>query len=236
MVRAEVDDMMMRRTKALLLACAWLGGGCATRYLPPPAAPSRAAITPGYAPPPLREGEGQVSFDVARGRARVELVTERTQAGPYATSLGLAPRGVAYAPLTQYTLRPVCETPCVANLPLGPRQVLFTDVDPGTGRTSTAFINVGAAPSAVRHAMGRETSSLGGVVGAAIMAGLGGAVALAGGLLMGFQDASRPGHENLALAGGVTLGVGLALAAGGAVLGVASRPTLQPGATTQWTP
>lgn len=228
--------MTTRRLKGALLACAWLGIGCATRYLPPPAAPARVAVTPGYAPPPLHDGEGQVTFGVTRGRARVELVTQRTQVEPYSSALGFAPRGSAYAPQTQYTLRPVCETPCVANLPLGPQQVLFTDADPSTGRTSTAYINVGASPSVVRHTLGRQSTSLGGTIGSVLMASLGGAFALAGGLLMGFQDSSRPGYENLTLAGGITLGVGLAVSVGGVVLGVASRPVMQPGSTTQWTP
>jgi hypothetical protein len=190
-----------------------------------------------HAPPPPHEGEGQVTLDVSTGRARAELVTQRTQVEPYQSGVGFAPRGYGgYAPQAQYTLRPLCLTPCTVNLPQGTHEVLFSDVDMGSGRTSTAFVDVGAAPSVLRHAMGRQTSSVGGIVGAVVMGGLGTALSLAGGMLMGFQDASQPGHENLAIAGGVTLGVGAALGVGAIVLGLTSRPTVQPGTSTQWTP
>jgi hypothetical protein len=224
------------RSLAALLGV-WGLHGCATRFLPPPQDPARVAPRVVTAPPPLREGEGQVTLSTTSGRARVELITARTQVEPYQWGNGFTPRGYnGYAPQTQYTLRPLCLTPCAVNLPLGTHELLFTDVNMGSGRTSTAFVDVGATSSIVRHTMGRQTSSVGGLVGSIVMGGLGVALALAGGMLIGFQDASDPSRAGLAVAGGVTLGIGAGLGVGATILGFASRPTLQPGASTQWTP
>ncbi len=219
------------------LLCAWLAGGCSTRFLPPPAVPARVASRIEVPAPPLREGEGQVTLDATTGPARVELITERTQVVPYATGMSIGPRGYnAYAPATQYRLRPLCLAPCAVNLPLGTHELFFSAEDVSSGQASTAFVNVTATPSILRHAMGRQTSSVGGIVGTVILGGLGVATSLAGGLLMGFQDSSRPDREDFALAGGITLGVGVALGVGAVVLGFASRPVVQPGSSVQWVP
>lgn len=224
-----------RALGALLGVCCL--GGCATKFLPAPQEPSRVVPHVVNAPPPPHEGEGQVTLATTSGRARAELVTQRTQVEPYQSGAGFAPRGYnGYAPQTQYTLRPLCLTPCTVNLPLGTHEVLFSDVNMGSGRTSTAFVDVGATPSIVRHTMGRQTSSVGGLVGAIVMGGLGVALSLAGGMLIGFQDASDTSRASLGLAGGITLGIGAGLGVGAVLLGFASRPTVQPGASTQWTP
>ncbi len=212
-------------------------GGCATRYLPPPQTPARVVPEVAAAPPPPTAGEGRVTLASTAGRARVELITQRTQIEPYTSGFGLAPRGSSGLALqTQYTLRPLCLTPCAVNLPLGTHELLFSDVNPGTGRTSTAFVDVGATPSVLRHTLGRQTTSVGGLVGSIVMGGLGAALSLAGTMLLLVHDDADARHDSLDVAGGITLGVGAGLGVGALLLGLASRPTVQPGASTQWTP
>jgi hypothetical protein len=101
---------------------------------------------------------------------------------------------------------------------------------------STAFVDVTETPSFVRHALGHQTSALGGLISGIMLGGVGFTLALAGGLLAAFHDASDPRRENLGLIGGSLGGVGLVMSVVGIVLGYSSRPELRPGATTQWAP
>ena len=219
------------------LLSALLGIGCATRHLPPPATPARMPTQVSFPAPPLRDGEGQVTLDVVPEAARVDLIASRAQVVPAAMGAPFAPRGYgAFPTATQYTVRPLCVTPCAVNLPLGTHELLFSALDPGSPRTSTAFVNISSTPSVVRHAMGRQSVSTGGLIGAFVMGGLGIALSLTGGLFMAFQDSSRPDRSDFTVAGGITLGVGAALNIGAIVLGLVSRPVSQPGTTVQWTP
>jgi len=52
-------------------------------------------------------------------------------------------------------------------------------------------------------------------------------------MLIGNDETS---DTDLRPAGGITLGIGAAMSLGAWLLGEASRPTVRPGATTQWTP
>lgn len=205
------------------------------RFAAPPRAPDRATVT---AEPPRAPtaDEGTVVLDVTEGRARVELVTGRTQPDPnnnvWMTGYGRGWQAGMMPP--NLTLRALCMTPCAVNLPRGDHELLFEDLDPSAQRVSTAMVRVGERPSVVRHALGAQQSDPGGIIGALLLGGLGVVLMGAGGLLLGFgTDADgtdlRPG-------GGVTLGVGAALTIAGTILGVRARPLIQPGATTQWTP
>lgn len=219
------------------MLCASLSTGCATRYLPPPARPARVEPRVGSAPPPPPEGEGRVTLDTPGGTARAELITQRTQMAGARGGTFVGHHGhAAYVGSTQYTLRPLCQTPCSVNLPLGAHEILFTGDDPSSDRSSAAYVNVGAAPSIVRHAMGRQSNSVGALVGGVLMTGLGVAVALVGGVLLALEDDSGAGAAGFDTAGWTTVGIGLGLGAGGVVLGQVGRPVEQPGATTQWTP
>ncbi|TAK32678.1 MAG: hypothetical protein EPO40_01870 [Myxococcaceae bacterium] len=220
-----------------ILLFASLSMGCATRYLPPPRQPARVAPRVENEPVALREGEGRVTLDTPDGPASAELITQRTQiagaqGGTYVGHHGHA----AFVPSTQYTLRPLCQTPCAVNLPVGAHQILFTSVDPSSGRSSAAYVNVGATPSIARHAMGRQSTSVGALVGGILMAGLGAALSLVGGVVLALPDSASPRTAGSDIAGWTTLGIGLGLGVGGIVLGLAGRPTDQPGSTTQWVP
>lgn len=209
---------------------------CATRYLPPPAAPERVAPQAVAEAPPAHEGEGTVTLDVAGERARVERVTSRTQYVNPGAGMTFGRRGSALTPTMQYTLQPLCETPCAVNLPLGPNELLFSSLDPSSSRSSAAFVQVSPRPSVVRHALGSQTSHVGGIIGAILMGGFGAAGVMAGGALLLVDQSSERHTDGLGTAGAITLGVGAALAAGAVALGLLSRPEEQPGATTQWSP
>lgn len=209
---------------------------CATRYLPPPAAPARVAPQGVLAAPPAHEGEGTVTFDSEGERARVERVTSRAQFVNLAAGMSLGRRSSNLTPTTQYTLAPLCETPCAVNLPLGSSEVLFSSLDPSSNRSSTAFVQVTSQPTVVRHTMGMQSTSVWGVVGSILLGGFSAAALMTGGALLLVSDSSNPRTSGLDTAGYITLGIGGALAAGAVALGLSSRPEQQPGATTQWAP
>lgn len=210
---------------------------CATRYLPPPATPERVVPRVGYAAPTPREGEGQVTFDAVGERARVERVTSRTQNVNLSAGLTLGRRGTnTLTPTVQYSLAPLCETPCTVNLPLGTHEVMFSAADPSSGRASTVFVQSEPAPTIVRHAMGTQSTNLGGLIGAILLGTFSVTAVLVGGVLALLHDPDDPRTEGLDTAGFVTLGVGVALGVGAVSLGLTSRPVYQPGSTVQWSP
>jgi hypothetical protein len=227
---------MHHKPIALVLVASLALQACSTRYLPPPRAPERAAVVAAAAPP-LREGDGQVTLDVVGGPARADLVTERLQGLGGTTAWSTRGRMVVTPGGVQLTTRPLCITPCAVNLPLGQHEILFSAPDDPVARSSTGFVNVTPHPSIVRHALGRQETHLGGLLGALLLDGLGFAAMAAGAVLLAFSGVSDHGAvRDYDVAGYTTLGVGAAMLTSGIVLGHASRPESQPGATTQWTP
>jgi len=176
---------------------------------------------------PPTEAEGTVTFDVVDGPAQVDLITHRPL-------LHLVRSSNVYDASEHGVARPLCQTPCTVNLPSGYHQVQFSHSSPGTGRESLGYVQVGTRPVVVRHALGQfqhaaRAESLWGMT-----AFVGILTFVVGGLLLPISEC--PGE------GGVRP-VALTLVGGGALLSLASwwgfwsaRPTVQPGATTQWTP
>jgi hypothetical protein len=111
-----------------------------------------------------------VTFDSVGERARVERITSRSQYVNLSAGMTLGRRGMTtFTPTTQYNLAPLCETPCTVNLPLGAHEVLFSAVAPSSNRVSSVFVQSEATPTIVWHAMGMQSSNLGGLVGAILM-------------------------------------------------------------------
>lgn len=221
---------MRRHAVALVALCL---PACTVRYVAPPPAPPMVGSL--RAPPraPSAE-EGTVTLEADR-RSRVELITGRQEIDPNLDAWGVGGRQWSPAPLAGHlTLRPLCQTPCAVNLPRGDHEVLFSDVDPSTGRTSIASVRVGERPSLLRHSLGRQTHDVGGVIGAVILGGLGASALALGGMFMAFGTSDD--GTDLRPAGGVSLGIGAALGISSVIVGLISRPTRQLGATTQWTP
>lgn len=217
------------------LTAALFLNGCTARQIPPPRMPQRVMPAAVADAPPAGAGEGRVVLDVAGVPARVDEVVQRSEFAGVPQGMTVRAGGNYMVGGRQRLTRPLCLTPCAVNLTLGYHELLFSALDDDT-HSSTGFVTAAAAPSVVRHALGRETTSFGGIIGAILMGGLGFAGTLAGGALVGIGDDESRGRTGLATAGWVTLGVGLALGAGAVALGFASRPTIQPGRTLQWTP
>lgn len=206
---------------------------CVPRGLPPPAVPPRSVPTVVSELPPPGAGEGRVVLDAVEGPARADEVVQRSEnmaipqgAVGYRGALFVGPQRVT---------RPLCLLPCAVNLSLGHHEVLFSVLD-DPSRNSAGFISVGAAPSVARHAIGRSTTSVGGVIGAFVMGMFGVAGLVTGPVLLGFGDDEARGRTGFVTAGWATLGIGVALGAGAVALGLVSRPTVQPGRTIQWNP
>lgn len=224
--------MILRTVTAL---CITLGlAACTTRHVAPPAAPSRGALELIAPPRAPAENEGAVTLD-AEPAARVELIVRRTQPDPAASTWTSQGRGWgAIPPQSQLDLRPLCHTPCAVVLPRGDHELLFTAIDPSTQRNSTASVRVGERPSIARHALGRQTTSVGSAVAAVILGTLGLGLGMMGGAFVGIGETED--GTDLRPSGGILLGVGAAMGIGAWILGEVARPTLQPGSTTAWTP
>jgi hypothetical protein len=69
--------------------------------------------------------------------------------------------------------------------------------------------------------------STGGLIGSLVLGGLGGGLMAIG---------TTESGTDLSGSGGITLGVGRAMVLGAWLLGEQSRPVMQHGSTTQWTP
>lgn len=205
---------------------------CSARLLPPTAVPRRVVPSVVSEVPPPSSGEGRVVLD-ADGAARVDEVIQRSEATALPQVAGIY-RGTVYVGPQRVT-RPLCLTPCAVNLAFGHHEVLFSVLD-DPSRTSTGFINVGSSPSIARHAIGQTTSSPGGLIGALVMGMFSIAGFVTGPVLLGFGDDEARGRTGFVTAGWLTLGIGAALGAGAVALGLASRPTVQPGSTVQWVP
>jgi len=172
--------------------------------------------------------------DVTDGAARVELLVQRTQIDPnaaWANQRGSWQPAAAHGGLVT---RPLCRTPCTINLPRGDHELLLTHADPSTDRSSTAPVRIGARPSVLRHTLGHQQMSVAGLIGGLLLGSFGVGIGLTGGALLGIGEDST--GSDLRPAGGILLGVGVAMGILGWLWGDASRPTIQPGSTTQWTP
>lgn len=206
---------------------------CSPRGLPPPAVPPHSIPTVVIELPPPGAGEGRVVLDTTEGPARADEVVQRSENTVIAQGV-VSHRGTHFVAPQRLT-RPLCLLPCAVNLSLGHHEVLFSLLD-DPSRNSAGFISVGASPSVARHAIGRSTTSVGGVIGALVMGVFGFAGLVTGPALLGLGDDEARGRTGFVTAGWVTLGIGVALGAGAVALGLMSRPTVQPGRTIQWTP
>jgi len=189
--------------------------------------------------------EGTVTLDVTEGTAQVRRITEvRLLPGErYRQSLGSRAPGdgsdipTDTEPPRALEATPLCQTPCVVNLPRGYHHLEFVDAHVVPPRASTAFVYAAARPSIARHALGlRDVSadadtafffSMASAILALTFGGLG------VGMLLRGED-SRGEDERLP--GAVFLGLGIASGIAAWLLAYLPRTRIQAGATTQWTP
>jgi hypothetical protein len=215
------------KTTLASLAFAALAG-CAVQ-LPPPATPAK--IMPQAPPPPgpPAQGMGQVTLDTVAEPASVDAIT------------GFTEFSLRHGDVVGVNVQPVCpSTPCVADLPLGTRQLIFSSIgDPN--HSATATVSVGAQPSVFRGALGHNDPHTAQLTGGALASGFGFMLASSG-LVLHFVGSSTdpvthaPRSEGLSHAGNGLLIAGGALLVAGIVLMATGAPEYQQGTGIQWTP
>jgi len=127
-----------------------------------------------------------------------------------------------------------CDTPCTLVLPRGAHTLRLLRHGARPAHVDTVAVEVGAHPRVVRHLLSQHRGSDGGMV-AAILLGSATFVSTLLGVAFLAVGEDEMGRDLRPLAG-VTLGTGLVLGFATWLIGVASRPRVHPGATTQWTP
>jgi hypothetical protein len=196
--------MRMRMAVASLVVAAC--SACGAQQLPPPPAPSHDL--PSVALPELPPAAGT-------GRVIVETNGEAAHVGE----------------VTLASVRPLCTTPCVLDLPYGAHPLLLRSTNDET-RASAAEVDVGPRPKVFRHTLGERTD--GGPVRPVALSilGVGLLTAVTGGILWGVSASGRTG--SLRTTGEIATGAG----AGAVMLSLPllffARPTERPGATTEW--
>jgi hypothetical protein len=223
--------MKTRATAVLMIVC--FGQAACVRNLPPPPAPAQELPKPVANVPPDVEGKSRVVIDVTNGPARVDEVM--------ATAQSEATDGrhtyVSYGEIT----RPVClTTPCAVNLEYGQHNLRLVSTNKDdVGSVGT--VDVGQSDSVFRHTMGQQstggavhalgtTSTILGLTGAI----LGGSFLLVGAISSGSNPDGTSSGGGITTAGEVTLGIGVGLLALGIGMMIASPPTSQEGASTQF--
>ena len=190
---------------ALLLAV----NGCGVNRLPPPQVPDKVVPQLATEGDPPEKDEGTVVIDTTNGPATV---------------------GVSLWGSTSMT-HPVCATtPCAANLPYGTYTLIFhgrNDPD----QESSEIVQVGRAPSILRHTMGSTHASYGLYSGGFVTLVIG--VLVAGFGLIGLADSSGFVSKNSAY---IMTGVGAAATIGGGLMMYYGRPEVTPGSSIQWAP
>jgi|SRR4051812_30741418 hypothetical protein len=188
---------------ALMLAV----NGCGAHVMPPPQVPEKTVPQLAMPGEPPEADEGQVVIDTTNGPATVQV-----------SLLGM-------------WTHPLCATtPCAANLPLGTFNLIFKGrTDPAL--QSSEIVQVGRAPSILRHTMGSARTSPGLYLGGMglLIAGI-----VVGGIgLMALGDSSGFIPKNSAY---VSLGVGAAAMGVGGWMMLEGRPEITPGSSVQWAP
>jgi hypothetical protein len=193
---------LMLWTPAVLLAV----NGCTARRMPPPNVPEKTVpqlAMPAEAP---EADEGQVIIDTTNGPATVQVSLLGTM------------------------MHPLCATtPCAANLPYGTYNLIFRGRnDPAL--ESSEIVQVGRAPSVLRHTMG-STHVSGGLY-------FGGLIAVIAGVMVGSFGLLGLGSDGFISKNSsyVSIGLGAAATGVGAWMMLDGRPEVTPGSSIQWTP
>jgi hypothetical protein len=213
----------MTTDRRVLLACALAGacGACsgAPRQLEARTPPPRELppVEMPATPPP--EGHGRVVFDTTDGRMRVTA-----QYDPR-----FAPPGHV-APSSR--TGELCDTPCVADLPLGTYR-LFLSGQVGDGiRGDSDDLEVKEGVTVYRRAPGKYTTP---TFGEAILPGIVLAVGLTAAAVGAAVMAQRDADGSAMVAGGTTFGLGVLISVGSGIwLYNATRAEQQEGSTTVW--
>ncbi len=213
----------------------------------PPPMPARAEPVIADAPrEPPAPPNGRLVLDTEGGSATVSRVTETSYAiGPPPPSISRAERPWTrspWAPVLQRHEELLCVTPCTVDLRQGAHQLVFRGSEPDGSRASTADVVVTSKTTVVRHAVGREPRVNSGFAGGILLAFLGGAFTVMGGVAAAAgsafpardADGSPSGARTIQTIGFTLLGLGVAMGTTGGILIATQRPVEQAGSTTLW--
>ena len=221
---ARQNESMKQPASLRLLAGALLAllAGC-VKHLPPATAPEPVAPAVAIDGEPAT-GHGRLVLDVVDGPTpiqRVHVGSERIDSG----------QGREHWSLYESPER-LCESPCVAELPLG-NVMLGFPVAGDSQQTEVELVHVSDEPGVYRRVLSHrevddETAYMLGII-SAVFGGMSmgvGAIFLPVGL--GERD------DGLVTAGAVTLGVGGALVAAGVIGILVGRPVYRPGSSARF--
>lgn len=199
--------------KQLLACLAIATTACGPVYHPKRPTPE-PTLPSGFDPDqtPTEPGTGQVVLDtVGESADVVEVLATESWRGTYVA--GFAQR-----------TRPVCSTPCVANLPYGAHLLRFasrTDAE----LDGAEMIDVTRVRRAHRYDMQRTKTHTAGMIGGIILFSFGITAAIAGGAVGLATDSPE---------GGTVALIGAGMAVGGGLLWNSSRTEIEPGSLTSW--
>jgi hypothetical protein len=224
---------MLRRALVLAVGCSGLFvGGCGYAEVAPPQAPAPA--TPQGAEPrttPPEPGLTRVLLDADGEDAVVTDVVDASLAVAEAKGGGVSATAQGYAE----TVKPVCITPCFADLAPGLHVLRFSSQT--DDRESVAKIQVGERAKVVRHAMGRTEHPFSWVnFTGSVLVYVGAAVAVTGGMMLAVDAGNDSGDPSKGLGlglGGPVLGAGAGALLIGIPMMIFGRPVRQEGATTE---
>jgi hypothetical protein len=196
--------------------------GCVKQLAPAPIPePRPPTVTAGTA----AAGTGRLIVDVVDGPAPVTRV--RMEATPSPNPQGL--------PTVRFEQTPteLCPAaPCVTDVPIG-NVLLGFPVIGDEGALETELVNVGPDPSVYRRSLSVYTDNTGATRILGILAtSIGAASAITGTALL--PIGLSKGNDGMTLAGGVTLGGGLALVVAGILMIRADSPTFRPGSSNHY--
>lgn len=201
-----------------------LSAASCVKELPP--APTPARVLPSVAAStPLAEGRGRLVVDVVEGPTAVH----RIRMSPREIDDGHGKTRYRFFESSEL----LCSaSPCVADLAPG-NILLGFPVRGDPGAMETELVHVAARSTVYRRSLSRYDDSTGatrvlGIIGAS----LGGAAATTGVVLLPIGLGKD--NEDLALAGGITLGAGAALAALGIWAVRHDAPTYRPGSSVHF--
>jgi hypothetical protein len=228
---------------SMVLVSSALAIGCGARTLPPREAPSKEVAREVVSPGPPQEGKGRILFDSPDGPVRVDVVTE---ANPRSVWIMTESHDIGryryetweLKPESDVVLIPICQTPCIADLPRGEHLVRYQTLGRDGGQSDVEHVKVTEEPTVHRRALGRVpsiTNELLSILLQPILWAPGltfGGVAVATGVQSAGADGTRAERlQTTSIGFGVS---GAIFLAAGIVIGQWIRPTEQEGATTRF--
>lgn len=220
-----------RRNAWALLAASIVasGTGCSPVVLATPPVPPKTIPELRVEPGPVPEKSGRVVLDSVGVASNVVEILDESSAVAYAGAYRASAHGE--------TTRPVCVTPCAADLPLGAHRLRFAPIGDEDDGETNVMVDVGAKPSVFRVTPARRHVNEGGQFAGTLLATLGGTGMVLGGAMLGAAETSSDGRKiDWRSPETITIGAGAATLALGILIHALSRGEVRRESVVQWTP